>query len=77
LTGASTTSNSIEMVFPPNWIGKYEMRPCGLNDIPLNEVKRAREGVSSREPKYFQQDKDITYVEAPSSTTIFLITYLA
>jgi hypothetical protein len=68
-----TTSNSTGTIFPPKWKIKEEMRPCGLNDCPLNAIKRVGYGVSSWEPIYFQQHNDIMLVKAPSSMTILPI----
>jgi hypothetical protein len=42
--------------------------------IPSKVVNKVGEGVSSGEPIAFQQDKDMTHIEAPSSTMVLLIT---
>ena len=70
---ASTTSTSIKMSFPPNWIEKEEMRPCDLNNPPSNVVNKVGYGVSSGDSISFYQDNEITHVEVPSSTTILQI----
>jgi hypothetical protein len=62
----------METDFPPNWTRKEEIIMCGLKDHPSKVVKRVGEGVSSREPMDFQQDKDMTHVEAPSSMMVLL-----
>jgi hypothetical protein len=53
--------------------GHEEIRPWGWNDHPSKTIKRVGEGVIFGEPIDFQQDKDITHIESPSSTMILLI----
>jgi hypothetical protein len=55
---------------PPSVIGHEGIRPCGRNERSLKAIKNVGEGVSSGELMAFHHDKDITHVEAPSSTTI-------
>jgi hypothetical protein len=69
-----TNYTLIEMNFPPHWTGKEEIIPCNLKDPPSNVVNKVEEGVRSGELMDFQQDRDMTHVEAPSSTTFLLIT---
>jgi hypothetical protein len=61
------------MNFLPSLTGQEEMRPCGCNKFPSNAVKRFGEDVSFGELISFQHNKEITHVEAPSSTMVLLI----
>jgi hypothetical protein len=58
------------MVFPPNYMGKEGIMPCGQNEQLSKEVRRVGDGDKAGWLMDFQHTKDITHVEAPSSTTV-------
>jgi hypothetical protein len=68
--GASTTSTSTLTVLPPSITGNVGIIPCSLKTFPLKAFSIDYDGTISRDPRPFQHDRDMTHVEAPSSTTV-------
>ena len=64
------SSTSTATVFPPRMIGRVVKISYGENDLPSNVVRMVGNGVMGGEPRYFQQDIDITEVASPLSITI-------
>ena len=58
------------MVFPPNYMGKEGMIPCGLNERLSKAVSNVGDRDKMGWPMAFQHANDITQVEAPSSTIV-------
>ena len=61
---------STDTAFPANFILKAGRIPCGRKYIPLEAVSRVFDGTNYGDPNAFQQEINITHVEAPSSTTV-------
>ena len=68
--GALTTSTSTFTVLPPSVIGNVGTIPCFLKTCPLKAFSIDCDGTISGEPKPFQHDREMTNMEAPSSTTV-------
>ena len=70
----------MEMVFPECSNERAGMRPWVWKPHPSKDLRVIGDVTSSGEPIAFQQDKDKTEVEAPSSKTIlntfFLTTFV-
>ena len=60
----------MEMFFPPSSTERDVMRPWGWKPHPLKAFRVVGDVKNSGEPIAFQQDKDKTEVEAPSSKTV-------
>jgi hypothetical protein len=60
----------MNIVFPPNCMGKEGMIPCGQKERPSKAVRRVGDGDKTDWPMAFQHANDITDVEVPSSTTV-------
>lgn len=67
---ASTTSTCTITVLRLRSTGKEAMIPWRLNWCPSKAFEKVGDGTNSREPKYCQQDNDMTDVEAPSSIMV-------
>jgi hypothetical protein len=64
------------MILLPNGRGKEEITPCGLKDRPSNSINKVGYGASSCELMAYQQEKYMTHVEAPSSTTVLKMIFM-
>ena len=70
----------MEMDFPPSSTERAGMRPWGWKPHPSKDFRVVGDVTSLGEPIAFQQDRDKTEVEAPSSKivlkTFFLTTFV-
>lgn len=69
------TSTSIEILLTPKVIGKEMKIMYGEKYHPSKAVRIVGDGMMGGEPRSFQQDMDITEVVAPSSTTIWWMSF--
>jgi len=64
------TSTTIEIVLPPNSMGKVLIIPWGWNICPSNYFYHDAYVLRFGEPREFQHDIEIMQVEAPSSIRV-------
>ena len=58
------------MVFPPSSTAREDMRPWGWKPRLSKALRVAGNVTRLGEPRDFQEDRDKTEVEAPSSSTV-------
>jgi hypothetical protein len=59
------------MVFPPKYMGKEGIIPCGQNEQLSKAIRRVGDGDKMGWTMAFQHDKELMHLKAPSSTTVW------